>query len=312
MSWRPRPDLSRLLAVGVLAATGASMCGTMDWRLALLSNFRLHLLALCVPLTALLSGRRDWMPTAAVGAALALNLADVALQHARTRAAGRIGDGGGPADLRVAVFNLKIWNRTKTRAIDWLASQDADAIVLVEVTRDWLGPLRRLDGAFSYRETMDGGLPGMIRIVSRHPLRRLFATVVAQEVLLGVEVAAPGRPFALVGVHAFAPLSADGLAAQRAYLDAAARHARRIDMPVVVAGDFNASPWSPMFRRFRDRSGLAAPIIRAGTLPSRMGVLGVPVDHVFAGRGLRVIGIRTGPHLGSDHRPVTAALRAGA
>jgi endonuclease/exonuclease/phosphatase (EEP) superfamily protein YafD len=86
-------------------------------------------------------------------------------------------------------------------------------------------------------------------------------------------------------------------------------------MPVIVAGDFNQTPWTPWHRAFRERSGL---VDAAGTswpeatrrpfggLP--WSLLATPIDRVLVRPGIGVTGFHVGPQFGSDHNPVTADL----
>lgn len=56
-------------------------------------------------------------------------------------------------------------------------------------------------------------------------------------------------------------------------------------------------------------SGLRNGRIGFGTLPTQApfgnsSILGIPIDHCLAGDEIDVLEFRTGPTLGSDHRPV--------
>ena len=81
--------------------------------------------------------------------------------------------------------------------------------------------------------------------------------------------------------------------------------------PMIVAGDLNLTPWSPFFREFVDRSGLRDSRRGFGvqaTWPSRLGMAGIPMDHVLVSQDGSVIDRRVGPSFGSDHRPVIVDL----
>jgi endonuclease/exonuclease/phosphatase (EEP) superfamily protein YafD len=77
------------------------------------------------------------------------------------------------------------------------------------------------------------------------------------------------------------------------------------DMPRIVAGDLNATPWSSAFmvaaRHGLQRAGGLAP-----TWPHRH--VGIPIDHVLADAGWRRGEAQRGPDIGSDHLPVRVAL----
>jgi endonuclease/exonuclease/phosphatase (EEP) superfamily protein YafD len=84
---------------------------------------------------------------------------------------------------------------------------------------------------------------------------------------------------------------------------------------LIVAGDFNLTPWSFALRRGDARLGLrrlsralatwpAGPVYAGVALPFPV----LPIDHVYAGRAWRVVSLKRGPRLGSDHYPVVVVL----
>ncbi len=60
----------------------------------------------------------------------------------------------------------------------------------------------------------------------------------------------------LLLIHPPPPINEAALTAQIEELDAVADRARQLPGPVVIMGDFNATPWSRPFRRVLARSGL--------------------------------------------------------
>mgnify|MGYP002718390380 CR=1 FL=1 len=91
--------------------------------------------------------------------------------------------------------------------------------------------------------------------------------------------------------------------------------------PRIVAGDFNASPWSPFMRDFirvtglRDASGggLREPTRQPMLLSPYLSWLGAPVDHLLVSPDVAVRSFSIGRHVESDHLPIIADLQlAGA
>jgi endonuclease/exonuclease/phosphatase (EEP) superfamily protein YafD len=81
--------------------------------------------------------------------------------------------------------------------------------------------------------------------------------------------------------------------------------------PVIVAGDFNATPYSPIFKKFLKVSGLKDTRTGFGWLPSWptfFPLLWLPIDHILVSPDIQVYRRDTGPHIGSDHYPVFAEL----
>ncbi len=82
-----------------------------------------------------------------------------------------------------------------------------------------------------------------------------------------------------------------------------------IDAPIIVAGDFNCTPWSRPYRTLRGRLQCAA---SPRSWPAALPV--VPLDHILFCGALRVVrsGVvhARGARLASDHAPVLAELEA--
>lgn len=112
-----------------------------------------------------------------------------------------------------------------------------------------------------------------------------------------------GSTLALVNTH----LST--LAAERRSQIAAIVEDLRDD-DVVVAGDFNCTPWSRPLRRLRAR--LRSATRRARSWPARLPI--VPIDHILYGGRLSVVEAGSwtegGARHASDHLPVVAVLEA--
>lgn len=119
-----------------------------------------------------------------------------------------------------------------------------------------------------------------------------------------------GGPLRLYAVHVVAPFGGgrEQWADEMGHITGAVRAER---LPVLVAGDFNATWGNRSFRRLLD-AGLtdaAAARGRPFQMTWRQGGLLPPltrIDHVLTTRELAVIAIRTGEGRGSDHRPVVA------
>ncbi len=86
---------------------------------------------------------------------------------------------------------------------------------------------------------------------------------------------------------------------------------------VIVAGDFNATPWSLELRRFAEDAEVnIVPGFRPSWparlslphVPFRVSLPQLPIDHVFVTAGMAVVEIRRGPKVGSDHLPIVAVI----
>ena len=83
--------------------------------------------------------------------------------------------------------------------------------------------------------------------------------------------------------------------------------------PALVAGDFNAAPWSHTVRDLAERAELR--LVRRGLDLTKTFYpfpgFGLPLDHVLVSEAWRVLALEYGPPGGSDHAPLIVDLRLG-
>lgn len=302
-------SLAVLAALTLVGATTASF--SRDWRLALLAHFRPHLAAgsllgaiviLFVALPFLLKLLLLW----ALVAVAAVNVWEVF----RSTREGKKEAGG--QRLRLAFANVLVTNLDHRRVIDWVREEKPDVFVATEVLRRWPAALAVLEDEFPY---VVRSRIGDVAIFSRHPFdgepQHLFAEI-------GHAAAVRINGVTLVGVHTATPEEFNHSRACDELIGMVGDLVRIASGPIVVAGDFNATPWSRPIVKLVAETGLAfGPGARLGTFPAELSGLklpawfALPIDMVLAGHGAAVIACRHGPRVGSDHWPVIAEICYG-
>ncbi len=297
------------LAVGMLAAS--PILGMVSWPGELASSGRPHVaVGLLGTAVLCLAGGRKWLSGALVALALLLG-ADVlwtGLVSAQTEARAAISTDQPMA--RVMFSNVLIHNSDAADLGAWVEAQQPDVLVLTEVTERHVEQLEAVMAGFAHRvlEPRPHAL-GMV-LYSRFPI------VEAEVVTLTDDTLSEGGPITVIatletdvgpltvaGVHPFPPLMPGSMTARDRQLDSAADHLWLRDGPLVVVGDFNATPWSPALRTFLDELDLHGLNV-AATWPVWFDFAGIPIDHALVSENLIITHIETGPNIGSDHRPV--------
>jgi endonuclease/exonuclease/phosphatase (EEP) superfamily protein YafD len=78
----------------------------------------------------------------------------------------------------------------------------------------------------------------------------------------------------------------------------------------VIVGDFNATPWSPVFRAMEAdhhrRANCGAPW--RPTWRSQNPLFGLTLDQAWLGPEVAVLSCELGPDIGSDHRPLVLTV----
>jgi endonuclease/exonuclease/phosphatase (EEP) superfamily protein YafD len=129
-----------------------------------------------------------------------------------------------------------------------------------------------------------------------------------------------GREVDVIGLHAMAPFGLSRAAIRDAQFDWVARWCRSRDLPVIVLGDLNATPWSYPFARLLREGGLIDSTRGFGVQPTwrtSYGPIGgllawplqIPIDHCLHSSSLITTDRRRGPAGGSNHLPILVTLR---
>ena len=114
----------------------------------------------------------------------------------------------------------------------------------------------------------------------------------------------------VVGVHLALPFRAEQQTNHIARLTALRGG---VAGPLIIAGDFNMTPWSYRLQQLLASTGLRRHATFLRSWPTD-GQYRLPwptflIDHVLTTPEIKSVSIRIGPALGSDHLPVVAALR---
>jgi endonuclease/exonuclease/phosphatase (EEP) superfamily protein YafD len=227
----------------------------------------------------------------------------------------------GSVPVRLLAANLEYTNDRAGRLGAQIDADHPDIVVLVEVSPRTLRGVTA-SGAltpYPYRVVHpDAGAFGYA-VYSRFALSDFSAPTVDELPLPRMTVTlGGGQRFLLFAVHTLSPTSTSYTRTWRRELDHLAADIRAARLPVVLAGDFNATQDHRPFTRLLD-AGVrdAHDVTGTGWQPTWPADKPVPpvirIDHVLASPAFAVTGYRRGGHDGSDHLPVIAdlALRPG-
>ena len=214
--------------------------------------------------------------------------------------------------LKVVSMNLWARNRRTDAVIDYFRREDADIIVLQETSPHWVRALETLKDVYPHRiGQMD--CQDMqyceVMVLSKKPWAEARAFLIDDTGAALVWARFPDSGLTVATTHLNRPFWAGGVA-QPEQIEALAKHIRQLDGPLILAGDFNAAPWSAAYTRLVEAAGIR----RAGhglnvTWPAWLWPFsGIPIDHVFTKGIAGPIEVRTGPGNGSDHRPLIATV----
>ncbi len=218
---------------------------------------------------------------------------------------------GAPRFLRVVTFNIWHHNDKIEDIAKFLSETDADLVVMQEMTGDHWSKLREMLGS---RYPYGLGNYGLV-ILSKYQFTengrvdRGGMPSWASLILRFAKIEVNGTEVTFAGTHLARPFYP-----KQQYSDVLAlvNFVRQQHGPLVLAGDFNMTPWTDKLTGFTQATGLRRYNTFHFTWPLK--VHGVPflplvaTDNVFASPDFAKIATRAGPRLGSDHRPVIADI----
>lgn len=208
--------------------------------------------------------------------------------------------------IKLIQFNALQRNADLAKVADWLIAQDPDIVTLQEARHDLRDVLRK-------RTTWQvAGSREHVMIFSREPRLTMRRPPLHGGRLTYVNATYPSAsgPFEVVTTHLDWPIY-DTFPGQHAALARLTAQLPRERM--ILTGDFNTTPWSFALRRTDRLLGLRRLDRALWSFPARLGRMTwpapvLPIDHIYAGPGWRVVRLERGPALGSDHYPLVVIL----
>lgn len=218
------------------------------------------------------------------------------------------GSGTPAAELRVLSYNVLNGNRRAEEAAQFIIDTAPDVAIVMETTG--VGRyLDRIATVLPYRVGCEAAASCDLSIHSRHPIEFSAMEPMAPfrlERRAIVRINVDGQPVTIVGVHLSKPYFDE---ASWVELDQIGRTLSRLEGPVILAGDFNAAPWSNPLVALARREQLEPGPWMPASWPVVAGPLGVPIDNIFARGGAHIETLEAGESsFGSNHRPILARV----
>lgn len=294
----------------VLLLTIASFFARHWWRAEQFCHFRLQygwLLALAA-VALLLTREKRFAALAAIGAAVNFGFVlPIYFPSAQPRSNG--------ATTKIVSYNLLSSNDRYDDVGDFLRQEQADVVLLYEVSLEWDLQLKKLDDLYPHQHLIPQRNNFGIAVLSKVSWEQIgivdYGTQNAPSLIIRFQDL-PG-PRTIIATHPLPPASPQATEMRNLQLEKIATDSRRARKPVVVCGDLNITSYSPFFRdllrngHLRDsRQGLG---VQASWSPRIPLLFTIPIDHCLVSAEIEVASRRVGPKLGSDHRPVIVELR---
>jgi endonuclease/exonuclease/phosphatase (EEP) superfamily protein YafD len=213
----------------------------------------------------------------------------------------------GTGAIKVVQFNLKIHNAREDDAARWVIAQNPDVVMLQEYLDETHPSFRELDATLPFGVNCTSARLGEAAVRTKFPVLQQGCT--PGDGLAWVQAEVNGKPVTFASLHLHWPWPF------RQWQQLAQLEDTLADLPapVVLAGDFNAAPWSESVKTVERlvrakavggfRFTLWPDVFHAGfEIPT------FPIDHVLVPQEMVATSIVVGPTIGSDHRPVIVTM----
>jgi len=286
----------------VVALNLVPLAARLNWTLELTTHFRVQYLLVTALMLAVAALRRKWVAVAVLVAAGAVSAAPV-LPYVPRAAGPQTGAVSG-APLKVLTVNVSFRQFLPRRLLEIVRETDPDVVVLQELTPHAERVLASLDTELPhFRKFPAEGAYG-IGLWSKHELESGETIALGRLPAIQARVRGPSGSFTIIGVHLSAPVTRRRAAARNQQLVELAARSAAVSGPLIVAGDFNTSPYSPYFTSWLEAAGLTDSR-RGRTLspswPTTLRLAGIPIDHVAVNDEFMLLSHRRLPNFESDH-----------
>ena len=271
-----------------------------------LAHFRFHLTVAMGLAAVSLFIWRDWR---AAGFACAVAVAGFIGLAPAFPVWGTVKAGGPAPSITLVQLNLSFRNRRPEAVADFIRAAGADVVTLQEVTRNTGRVIELLGEDYPNRVRCPFARVGAVAVLSRLPgAPGPTQGCVEGSGLAWLRVMAGGRPLSVASVHLHWPYPFG----QAPQIDRLEGRLESVPRPILLAGDFNAAPWSHAVGRVAAATGTEVAGGLRFTFDLRPGswipAIAMPIDHVLLPAGISSAEVRVGPGPGSDHRSVIARL----
>lgn len=220
------------------------------------------------------------------------------------------GGSHGPAQGKLLLCNVLAQNPTPGLVRDFLLSEQADVVVLLEVRQELLETLAPVLAQYPGQKLLPRADNFGMALLSKRELSGVQVLESGSPPSIVADTMVGGHQLHVVAAHPVPPVGRDYDRLRNQTVSDLGEHLRTCPRPFALLGDLNNTPWSPSLAPIRDRAVTA----RAGfgvlaTWPSVFpGFLRIAIDQCFVSPDLKVVECRVGPMVGSDHLPLIVGV----
>lgn len=201
--------------------------------------------------------------------------------------------------IKIVMANVHINHPNPTKKLNSLMSYQPDVLILLEAGGNWNTPLNKLAKTHPHGCKHQENSPFAMHVFSRMPLKACDVFLVDSLPYIRTELSTQKNTQTIYAVHPPPPINAQLAKIRTQYLQQVAKKIQMDATATLVTGDFNLTPYSPLFRDFLQVANLKQSQHNAtGTwFPFLM----LPLDHALY-KNSAMPYTQTLNFVGSDHK----------
>jgi endonuclease/exonuclease/phosphatase (EEP) superfamily protein YafD len=288
----------------------AGLLNRVVWPFDLFAHFRVQYAALFVVLTLLLLILRQWVFALAALVGFCVSAVPMMAYLPNVSGGTAVASADTPT-FRLLSFNVWFRNPDMATTAAYIEQSQADAVVLLELTPPQAERLRPLLPSYPYFHIEPSRMGAAV--FTKWPVLAAESMPLAKDgaIAARMQIDWRGTPVTVLGVHLNWPLGPRNSQFRNDELAGVVAFSKAQREPLIVAGDFNLTPWSEFFSDALEESGLHDSAVGFGlgrTWPAQFAPLGIRIDHCLISREWQSLRVDIGRPLGSDHLPVMVDL----
>lgn len=218
-------------------------------------------------------------------------------------------------NLTLLVANILSDNTNYEEVLSYIREREPDVILIQEVSPEWMEALRPLLEEQYPHALFDArfdnfGMAVLSRLSTEHIERidPLGFEIPIMETLFKIN----GREVSVLNYHTLPPVSREYIEKRNRQLAYIGDYVAQNEDLVIVSGDMNVTPWSPVYRDALADADLVNTRQGFGVMPTwparGLMIPVVPIDHCLVSPEIVVTHMERGPRWGSDHRALWVEL----
>lgn len=215
--------------------------------------------------------------------------------------------------IKLLMTNVYRYNNQKDSALKAFIKENPDIIVTLELDDTWVKSFNNIKNTYPYSHFVTRPDCFGIGIISKYPLKNTEIIYSSGNYLPSIktDINLSGKKVVVFATHPLPPKNYSHINDRNNQINSFIDPVNKENNSVIVAGDLNATVFSPVIKNFLDKTKLTDSRNGFGFLPTfpqgEPDIIKVPIDHILH-KGFNTYKTYTITIDGSDHNGIVSVL----